>query len=410
MTNLQYETLQIADIPRRSAAFGKLDGHSVHFTEFGGPLSFNLQTEFRTPDHPYILHLHDAVLIPERFCGRTEDVADSPLPRPWRHLPGRVLTTSDRKIFADSFFRSRIVPPKLRPDEGAKTWQGSLPEPVETIEGDCVLLDLVTRHFGHMLLETPARHWPDLYAEFRMHYRKLKFVAVRTHALPPRAEDWPVYVKLFLQSLCIEPEQIHVVEKPSVIRSLFVPSRLSPLSQYGTNRNYFHLLARSAEWLTETHPPRAGFPPKVYLSRSGNKVTSRVMAEEKAIEAIFARHGFAIVSPESHDLWDQVNLIETATHVAGLAGSQLHLSAFRRTPGLHLFRIAPEWHNPTCDSRMAEFTGTSVTDAVTPAGSHGRGNNRLDFSLSPEELAGITEQIEDWIVSSGAGSRSGAAA
>ncbi len=409
MKTSHYQTVQVADIPRRLSAFGKLDGHSVYHTDFGGPLSFNEQKEFDTPEHPYILHLHDAVLIPERFSGRGDAPAETPVPWPWKHMPGRFLTTADRKIFAESFFRARLIPPKIRP-LGEGTWAGQMPEPVETIEGDCVLLDLVTRHFGHMIMETPSRHWPDLYAEFRMHYRKLKFVAVRSHALPLDAGDWPAHVRLFLGSLGIDPERIHVVEKPSLIRSLFVPSRLSPHSNYGTNRNFFHLLARSAERLTEAHPQQASFPPKVYLSRSGPKVTSRVMADEKAIEAVFARHGFAIVSPEDHGLWDQMRLIEGATHIAGLHGSQLHLTGFRRTPGLNLLRIAPEWHNPPWDKRMASYTGTSVTDAVIAAGGRGRGNNRTDWSISPEEFAALSRRIEDWIALSASSGRPDAAA
>ncbi|MGQ0564505.1 MAG: glycosyltransferase 61 family protein, partial [Gemmobacter sp.] len=366
-----------------------------------GPVRFAGNTGFDLPDTPYILHLHDAVILPQDTAPTQGNFRQGALPAPFRSKRGRILHTADHRIIPESFFRATRVPPLLK-NLGNGQWQGPLPDPEATIDGDCYLLDLVTKHFGHMLMEVPCRQWPDLFDDLREGLRGLTPVAVATHKLHLGMAQWPGYLLRFLRALGVDPAAIRVIDRPTRIASLFIPRRLTPHQDYGTNRNYFDLMARVAtRWEAET-PTTRTFPERIYLSRSGPLVVNRASQSELRVEQFFTEAGFTIVHPEEMDLADQTRLIEAATHIAGLSGSQMHLAAFRRKPGLRLFRIAFAFHNPDWDNRIGAFTGAEVTnDVVRPLGAGSR-DELQDWRLSEADFASLRLRILAWAGVSGA--------
>jgi len=68
-------------------------------------------------------------------------------------------------------------------------------------------------------------------------------------------------------------------------------------------------------------------PDRLYLSRSG--IGRRPLANERAVETVFERHGFAIVRPETLPVKVQVALVSNALLVAGTGGSAMFNLAFQ---------------------------------------------------------------------------------
>ena len=372
---------------------------SVFISEISEKIEFELHTGFDATQKPYILHLNNSVLIPQAFCGPREEIKVPLAQKPWRHLPGRVLWTADNRIIRDSFYRSSLVPPRLEPLANGQ-WRGTLPDPKFRIDDDCVFVDLLTKHFGHMLLETPARHWPDLFDEYREAYRDLKPVATRTHGLSLETSAWPKYLTDFLKSLEISFHDIHFIDQPTSFRSLFLPSRISPYSNFGMNRSYFDLLNRSATWLRKTSGlelEKSQLPNKVYLSRSELATGNRSLANEIVVEDIFRKRGFDIIHPQKLDLRTQTQIIDTATHIAGISGSQLHLGMYRGTPGLKLLRITPAHHAPPWDEMAARFTGTEITTVSFSGPSRTIANASSNWELNAENVACLTERVDAWL-------------
>jgi capsular polysaccharide biosynthesis protein len=73
--------------------------------------------------------------------------------------------------------------------------------------------------------------------------------------------------------------------------------------------------------LSGMNPPSTRGPDKIFVSRATAK--NRVCRNADDVEAVFARHGFAIVQPEHMDLAEQAALFRDARVVAGLGGSGL---------------------------------------------------------------------------------------
>lgn len=73
--------------------------------------------------------------------------------------------------------------------------------------------------------------------------------------------------------------------------------------------------------------PRVTSPDRIYLSR--RNVFSRKLANEDAVEQLFASHGFKIIQPEDLGVADQLNLIANASLIAGPGGSAMLNLAFQ---------------------------------------------------------------------------------
>lgn len=390
-----HKTKSLKSFKLRDSPFGRIQDDSIHLTSSGGPVMFQTGTGFEQTEQAYILHLHNAVLIPDISSTQGPHPELPPLAPPWRHETGRTLLTHRGEIIADSFLRSLGLPFGVHRVSDHE-WISNLPEPEVEFMEDCYLLDFVTRHFGHMLLETPCRQWPDAIDCWQEAFRSLTPVTVMGHGLRSDASVWPDYLLAFLKALGVDPTRIKVIEKPTRLRSLFVPKRLSPHTNYGVNACFFDLMARAGQRLAANAASSLARPDRIYLSRSGPKVMNRSALSEPEVEAIFRNHGFQILHPETLPLADQAALISSATHVAGFSGSQLHLSVFRDTPGLKLFRIAPRVHNPPWDERAGVFTGTEVTTFELDIEGVRDRSDLVDWAIPKETMRALEHGIASW--------------
>lgn len=392
-TSLSFKPIEI--FPHRSEPFSKQKNDSIYLFEEMEAYSFNAFGKFGVPNIPYILHLNNCTLYPQGFAGRTEEDSGTPLPRPWKKRPGRLIVSENNEFFHDSFFEAFLATPKIEFNV-SRQWFAKLNTPTEVVDGDCVLLERATKHFGHMLLETPSRHWPDVIEGLKDEYRKMQFVAVSTHSLNASYEHWPRYLKDFLNALEVNFEDIKIVSKPAIIRSLFIPSRITVHAHQGVNHLYFDVMRRASANLAKNAQCEKGLPKKVYLTRSGSNVSNRSVQNEYLIENEFLSRGFEIIRPEELSLEQQAILINEATEIAGISGSQLHLSMFRSHPGLKVFRIAPDWHNPPWDQRAEKFTMAKVTTSIIKTEMMSSEKPQT-WSLSNTHLSNLSKDIDEWL-------------
>lgn len=305
--------------------------------------------------------------------------------------PSHLVVTGDNAIFAGSFMRGKVAPAALH--RGPDGWSMRIPEAEVEVGGTAVYRELATRHFGHMLVDVPGRAWVDLFDPDRL-LRDMPQVAFGINGL--RAETplaIPSYGRTLLEVFGITPDRVEIPVRPTRYARLIVPSRIAPSGT--TSGPLYSRLAQQAgdRLVAGTHPP-VDLPSRVFLSRSRlPKGVSRVVGlPEARIDEVFAEAGFAIVHPQELSLADQVHMARAAREVAGVVGSQLHLTAFSRRRGIRVIQVRPaHWSNVIDRQLMAPLGGSVV--AYTIAGLKGdtRSVARAPLNLTEESLVGMRE-------------------
>lgn len=189
--------------------------------------------------------------------------------------------------------------------------------------------------FGHFLLETLPRLWPDLdYGAFDTFlYYPTRLGRQSTAArLPPYAAE------LLAALGAGTPRGYVMAGRPVLIEELVVTTPAFLL------KRAFSPLAREVYQRVAVGLPSAGALPapdqplRVYLSRSRLGDRYRCAANEAAIEDIARGRGFRVVHPQELTVSAQVGLVHSADVLAGCDGSALHLAAFAR-PGTVLVAL-----------------------------------------------------------------------
>lgn len=206
-------------------------------------------------------------------------------------------------------------------------------EPERTVPGRSFFAGHWGPVFGHVLLETLPRFWPDVdYSE----YDHLVFYPKRVEttkivrqphidqligaAGPSRAD----FVMLAYGGARFE--QIDIASAPILMKD-------------AADVRFLDVFDRIADRLLADHDPGGPLPPRVYLSRSHlNARRKRQASNEEHIESMLGKHGFAVVHPQELSIPDQVAIMRGAEVIAGCDGSGLHMSAFAR-PGTKLLAI-----------------------------------------------------------------------
>lgn len=83
---------------------------------------------------------------------------------------------------------------------------------------------------------------------------------------------------------------------------------------------------------------RVSSPEKLYFTRSKFSAGNKKEYGERAIERVFSRLGFTIVSPEDYSVEEQIQMVGSCRSFAATEGSVAHLSLFCR-PGTEVFII-----------------------------------------------------------------------
>jgi hypothetical protein len=354
------------------------------------------------PSKPFMLHIHGAQVFPAQVMRRPFGrPSNSTLPHNLIYGPGNLVLTGDNELTAESLTHRNLVPGRLS-HVGNRRWTASLPKFRQIEDVPHVLLDLCSAHFGHALLDTPARLW-WLTEEGFSRASRPRLVGFREHGLSRDPAQWPEFLRDILTALDIVPEEIWFPDDAVEFRSLYVPRRISPFGPGGVGAPYFRTMRHIGDRIvqnSETGRRDKLSESRAYLSRRKLKTDLRFILDdgEARLEEIFSARGFAIVHTQEHSLADQIQMIRSARHVAGAVGSQLHLLVFCQQIGTKLFKIAPSFFNYNIDVLIVEGIGGTVRTHVVPA-EKGRFLEKSEspWRISEQEFGKIETQVDAWL-------------
>lgn len=177
--------------------------------------------------------------------------------------------------------------------------------------------------YGHFITETLTTLW---------HTPDVPLAGLVFHANFGVHEITPWH-RRFLELAGHGDREVHVVglERPVRVQQLTVPSRSLSLHAWA------HPEARQV-WERIAEGFRGRGDERVHLSRTllneerrrtNYRRPPRTTAEyDKALDQVFADHGFSVIHPETMDVDAQLSAVASAGVVSGLSGSGLHQSAF----------------------------------------------------------------------------------
>lgn len=250
-------------------------------------------------------------------------------------LPGRVQNGPGSK--------SNAVPDTLPSERIASA---------ERLSGSYVYLEMFRPPFGHVLLETLSRAW---------YLTKLqKDIRIILHGGPRRdSGELPSYIRAMLDILSIEHERVVIADRDLHVQNLIIPSPLFWLKTKGSYEFcsiFDHMRTKLAR---SNYLSTPDLPKKLYLTRRkydsmllekqrvkeklSGKMTRKLVVNEADAESLFASRGFQIVAPETLPFEAQIMLIGNASHVAGLAGSALHMILFNGQPETKLIELSSRY-------------------------------------------------------------------
>ena len=314
----------------------------------------------------YILVLRDALVVPgDCIHPPSPDNFAKSMPAGLKRRsdnvrPTHLLLTSENKIVTDSFMRCKGVPAGLRHVQG-KGWCARLESEADVVEETSVYRELISPHFGHLLIDVPGRAWSDLFDPEGLLVNLAQVGFGINGMLPGQQTDLPGYATALLRAFGMNPDRFKMPVRPTRYRRLIVPARIAPFGTAG-GALFNQLAQRAGDRLTVGMEAQTGLPHRVFLSRSRLiEGTSRIVGEpEERLDTVFEKAGFTVVHSQQMSLADQVNMIRGARQVAGVVGSQLHLVAFSRRPGVQVVEVRPDhWHNP-CNQRIVTQLGGEV--------------------------------------------------
>ena len=201
---------------------------------------------------------------------------------------------------------------------------------VATHSGTAILLsDPAIHHFGMWVLKCLPR------------LRVLTLLAEAPIDVVVPADVPDTFLSL-MEFLGVGPDRVvfHDPRGISRFRRLILPPKIYKLgsSRYGNPFEVFCTGARRAHrFSSRLTTPGAG-PARIYVSRRGNQ--RRRLASEKAVEQLFAQHGFHVVEPSRLTAVQTLSLFRDCELVAGPLGSGLYNVLFsQRVP--HALVLTP---------------------------------------------------------------------
>ena len=119
--------------------------------------------------------------------------------------------------------------------------------------------------------------------------------------------------------------EVRLIDRATRFRRLLVPSTTFAISEAGSPQCFAWAQAFARRIEPEPGPDA---PQRIYFTRRGLKRRKRKLEGEEVLEDLFARHGFAVLRPETLSFTEQVGLMRNCRALAGCEGSALHQAMF----------------------------------------------------------------------------------
>jgi hypothetical protein len=337
---------------------------------------------------PYVMALNNAVFYPRR------SLPTAPAPQ---NLPSRfasrdlgLLAPADGALYPDSFSKSRFIPTALTPQD-AGPWQARLPDNVIDLPGTWLFAELFYAHFGHTLVDMPARLWP--LADKLLRPRQITGVLGQGMlGTGPRGQHLPGYVMQVLQGMGLKEKQIRFADRPLRVERLLVPRRIAPYMGLW-NPVISRLMRQAGERISRRPGPHR----KIWLSRSRLKDDPRGDPSLAHLDDIFAAHGFEVIHPQELPFAQQVALAQGATHIAGPVGSQTHLCTFTTTPGARVFSVGPSYFSITINDTLLQDIDGGETHFFLQRERPDGTRDKARWAFDPSEQPALEAALRDWI-------------
>ena len=254
-------------------------------------------------------------------------------------LPGKI---RDTKNVEDVVYTSSLEPVKL--SRLSRTHQTpiasknpllskstQLIKNADYIEGKCVYGGLIDNAFGHFIGETLSRLWIicgtiEIKDDVTFIFHK------KTEEIDLDYLEKSKYIEYFYM-LGIKREQIKIITKPCICKSLLVPEqgikyRNACSLEMAKLWDRIKIAANKDQVIDEFSKNKYK---KIYFSRSSivNPVGNRALLNEKELEKFLENKGFNIVHP--HELKsekEKIMMLSKAEVLIGLSGSGLHNAVF----------------------------------------------------------------------------------
>lgn len=178
----------------------------------------------------------------------------------------------------------------------------------------------IVPHYGHFITETLPRYWCG-----RAAYEGMKILvhAEKTldslFAIPWLAE--------FFSLLGLARDDFVVFDRPTRLRSLIVAG-----TSFEENHFAHRAFARFCNALGDRYGEDVSDDRPVYLSRAGFNSQMRTIRGEHDVVSHLERAGFAIISPETLSLRQQLRLFSSHRPTTGFVGSAFHNDIFCASP------------------------------------------------------------------------------
>jgi len=252
------------------------------------------------------------------------------------------------------------------------------------IDADAIYLcHLGKNNFGHFILEHLNRGWCLTDEK----YQNMKIVIVDEIGAG-KVND---YIYVLLGLLGIKKSNVILLDKTTQFRNVFVPTPGFDLSAFYTDayRDMWNYIANNV--------PESKVYEKIYLSRCKMPMDRHTYGEE-TIQNIFAKNGYQIIYPETLPLVEQIALIKNCKHLAGCAGTALHLALAMKQGGT-VYQI--KRNTPLQDNADTQYVidKTKGLDSVFIAGS--METVKTDhWSMTPQ-IIGMTEYMKQFFDENG---------
>jgi capsular polysaccharide biosynthesis protein len=303
-------------------------------------------------------------------------------------LPGGVALVGEESVLLESFSAPWEADYHNDLDRAGGGWQvRNAIETVTTLDGPTLFIDYQhSAFFGHFIADALSRCWAIDYcrAWLRTDIRKILIT-----------EPVPDFISTMLRGLGVWTIPLRVGQAVRC-RELIVATKAFQIQEYIAPP----ALALWSRLRASLSVP-GDCPTRLFISRRRNP--TRKLAEEEAVEALFARYGFTIFIPEDHDIRTQVSMFAGARLIAGCSGSNMFNIAFQREAAAILILVSPllvhyseHFFSAGHNARLSYFPGyvTDAQMAATPGYVH------APWHVDMAELA---DYVAGWVGSVGDG-------